>query len=497
MKRLVIFSFLFLMTSLPLFAQGNGTLSFFSGEVKIKEKGEISWQPAKLNMSIKAGDEIKTGPDSKAEIRIGNDLIKIDGNTHFVVAELAKKNLFEVALGKAWFRVKKIRGKEIEVRTPTAVVGVRGTIFSVEVRDGITLLDVLKGMVEALIKENSFIVRGGEGLRADPAGPIRRKLTPDEKKVFRKNMASLTLEGQRSNLQMEVRSVRTEFARERIEALMVKARDFSAGRSMRDVHQNLVRVEQHLYRPTNSSLRFFNINKRETNIGDVTNFNYLKNEIVFNKELPEDISKWPEWIANEIEEDKEVSTTNFEQQDNLQPQETTSVSSTDLHPELMETIISNGRPDDEGADQMRWYSQWDKSKEQLKEAEFSINGVKYYREWGNDPDFVEPGYSDLQGENVKVIYDCGVTDAKGEEAGRLKLHSWLINNDGKVMTEERLEKMNFFEALKETGYEFRVESFGETPLLNKPIDIIFTADIIIAALRELAGAVTAATIEAE
>ena len=109
------------MVSLPLFAQENGVLSFFSGEVKVK----VDWQPARLNMSIKAGDEIKTGPDSKAEIKIGKDLIKIDSQTHFVVTELAKKSLFEVALGKAWFRVKKIRGKEIEVKTPTAVVGVR------------------------------------------------------------------------------------------------------------------------------------------------------------------------------------------------------------------------------------------------------------------------------------------------------------------------------------------------------------------------------------
>ncbi|MBU0566441.1 FecR family protein, partial [bacterium] len=206
MKKLII-SFLFLMVSLPLFAQENGALSFFSGEVKVKENGR-DWQPARLNMEIKTGDEIKTGADSKAEIKIGNDLIKIDGNTHFVVAELAKKSLFEVALGKAWFRVKKIRGNTIEVKTPTAVVGVRGTIFSIEVRDGITLLDVLKGMVEALIKEKSFIVRGGEGLRTDPAGPVRRKLTPDEKKVFRKKVASLTPEGQRSNLQSEIRSVR-------------------------------------------------------------------------------------------------------------------------------------------------------------------------------------------------------------------------------------------------------------------------------------------------
>ena len=502
MKKLII-SFLFLMVSLPLFAQENGALSFFSGEVKVKENGR-DWQPARLNMEIKTGDEIKTGADSKAEIKIGNDLIKIDGNTHFVVAELAKKSLFEVALGKAWFRVKKIRGNTIEVKTPTAVVGVRGTIFSIEVRDGITLLDVLKGMVEALIKEKSFIVRGGEGLRTDPAGPVRRKLTPDEKKVFRKKVASLTPEGQRSNLQSEIRSVRAEFAKERVQALQVKARDFSAGRSMRDRYQNLVRVEQHLYRPTNSSLRFFNINKRETTRGDVTNFNYLKNEIQFNKELPEDISKWPEWIANEIEEDKEVTTTdvareaNLEPQDNLQSQETTNVSST-IHPKSMETIISNGKPA-EDADRMRWLSKWNGSKLGdpkfwIDKGEDGLGYVEYSNDWRTESE--KDGDKELWSREVVQIRKLDNTSPIPD--GELLISSALIDNNGNIMTKDRLKEMGIFEALEKTGFEYRVESDPNSRyrLLLNPIDIIFTADIIIAALKELAGAVTAATIEAK
>lgn len=479
MKKLVI-HFLFLMVSLPLFAQEKGTLSFFSGEVKVKEKGEIAWQPARLNMEIKTGDEIKTGPNSKAEIKIGNDLIKIDDNTHFVVAELAKKNLFEVALGKTWFRVKKIKGKEIEVRTHTAVIGVRGTIFSVEVSDGTTLVDVLKGIVEVLIKEKSFIVRGGERFKADTNKPPeemfeQRKLTPEEEKEFGRGLSNLQREG---DLRQEIREVKAEFAEERLLALEVKARDFSAGRSMRDVHGNLVRVEQHLYRPTNSSLRFLNINKRDTTKGDVTNFNYLKSEIQFNKELPEDIGKWPEWIANEIEKDENSSA---------------------IQPEWMETIISNGTPGDKDADRMRWKSEWDENKGSLGDLRFFIyhGGTKIETEYSKDWKDVdrpfescESGY--LEDEQIKIV-----NDLNGKEAGRLTVSSYLINNDGNKMTEEGLERMGIFEALKETGLECRIENTGEFTLLNKPIDIIFTADIIIAALKELAGTVTAATIEAK
>ena len=47
-----------------------------------------------------------------------------------------KTTLLDLALGKVLVHVEKLQGKsKFEVRTPTALTGVRGTTFTVEVRE--------------------------------------------------------------------------------------------------------------------------------------------------------------------------------------------------------------------------------------------------------------------------------------------------------------------------------------------------------------------------
>ncbi|MBU1613806.1 hypothetical protein KJ693_00690, partial [bacterium] len=214
--------------------------------------------------------------------------------------------------------------------------------------------------------------------------------------------------------------------------------------------------------------------------------------------------KWPEWIANEIEEDKEVTTTdvareaNLEPQDNLQSQETTNVSST-IHPKSMETIISNGKPA-EDADRMRWLSKWNGSKLGdpkfwIDKGEDGLGYVEYSNDWRTESE--KDGDKELWSREVVQIRKLDNTSPNPD--GELLISSALIDNNGNIMTKDRLKEMGIFEALEKTGFEYRVESDPNSRyrLLLNPIDIVFTADIIIAALKELAGAVTAATIEAK
>ncbi len=485
-------------------------LSFFIGDVFVKKKDEVDFKKASLNMVIEEGDQIRTGEDSRAEIRREEDVIKIDSNTMFDVVFMShKKDLFKVIFGKVWFRLKRLKEKEASVETPTCVMGLRGTIFSVFVFRNETIIDLFKGKLEVLAEERKYILKDGERLRHSPDKPKRerierKKLEAWEIKEFEDifklpeeavimpaptQLVALPLEvkkpglfeklkegmrpGEDVGLKAEIRDIRNEIREERQVINIVKARDFSAGRSMKDVWGNLLRVEQHLYRPDNSSIRFININRRETTEEDTSQFSYAMIDAKFNKELPDDISKWPEWIAQEIDEGVK----------------------SELHPERFEIILSNGRPGDD-CDKIKWESIWKETK--LSEPTFWIDkggdNNKLYEQFSNDWKSTyscEDRNKFYRYENFNIYKNK--TDLN--PAGSLRLSSWIINNDGEIMRDDDFKKMDFFDALNKTGCEIRIEPIGEKQLISKPIDIVFTADIVASVIKGLFGKVIGKIIE--
>jgi|GEM_PF-2578103 len=486
-------------------------LSFFFGEVFIKQKAKTEWIKPVLNMVIKEGDVIRTGEDSSVEIKRDEDVIKISPNTTFTVKVLKeKKDVFSIIFGKVWLRIKRLKERDSSVETPTAVMGLRGTIFSADVSARKTITDLLEGELDILAEGKRFILKQGERFDIDLDRPIERRiekrpLSPDERNKFKdifklkelpklkpqempqvsipqaipqvslpptppslpkeKLLDKLKAPEEMENLRDEIRGIRGELVSERLSVLTVKENDFQAGRTMRDMHGNLVRVEQHLYRPTNKEIRFVNINKRETTNNDTSEFSYGMIDAKFNKELPDDIRKWPEWIKGIIDED-------------IKP---------DIHPERVEAILSNGKPQDANADRMRWISEWNSTKNKLKKPEFYIyNGftkieTKYSNDWKSVSK--EEGKNEFWKEET---FDVSL----GPNTGQLFVGSYLINNDGKKLTKDDFKGANFFDSLETTALEMRFAS--STGLLNKPIDIIFTADIVLSGIREFMGGVIGA-----
>ncbi|MEW6482641.1 MAG: FecR family protein [bacterium] len=497
--------FLLLFTTLA-FAE-DFKLSFFMGEVFVKQKDKTEWIKASLNMIIKEGDQIRTGEDASAEIIRGEDVIKIACNTTFTLKILAeKRDVFSVFFGKVWLRIKRLKEKDTTIETPTTVMGLRGTIFSVDVLGKRTITDLFEGELDILAEGKRFILKAKERFLHDVDRPIekrieKRPLSADEMKGFKeifklpeelpkaplpqaaipqtglvslekpkeKLLSQFSAPKEIEDLKGEIRGIRNELKTERLSILTVKERDFSCGRTMRDKWGNLVRVEQHLYRPTNSSIRFVNINKRETRLENTSQFSYGMIDAEFNKELPDDIRKWPEWIKGMVDEDTIA----------------------DLHPEIVEFILSNGRPQEANADRMRWVSEWDSSKDELKEPNFYIDK-------GGDNSFGYTPYSndwksirETTGESKNEFWseETFKISKGGNVVGEMFVGSYLINNDGKVLNEDDFKNIDGFDALETTALEMRFES---TNLLNKPIDIIFTADIILAGIRELMGSVIGA-----
>ena len=116
------------------------------GDVKIKTPDKEEPFAATVGLTLNETDVIVTEPESSALIEIqgmqGNATVELRENTQILIIELTRnditekeKTLLDLAVGRILINVEKVQEdkSKFEVKTPTSVVGVRGTKFSVEV----------------------------------------------------------------------------------------------------------------------------------------------------------------------------------------------------------------------------------------------------------------------------------------------------------------------------------------------------------------------------
>lgn len=151
MKRLMVFvcvlSLLAGTSSFGLAEQVNRTagITDLNGTVEIKTSS-ADWMPAQKGMILNAGDTIRTKPGSWAVVNLdGNGetaSVEVKENSQMRLAELfadkqaaTESTLLDLALGQILVKAKKLHSEKsrFEIKTPTSIVGVRGTTFSVSV----------------------------------------------------------------------------------------------------------------------------------------------------------------------------------------------------------------------------------------------------------------------------------------------------------------------------------------------------------------------------
>ena len=122
-------------------------IASFKGKVHVQTNGELTWIPAKVGMILNEGDVVRTKEGSRAILDLkgitGEEAtVEVEENSLLMLAELIKdeekktqKTLLDLAVGKILIKAKEMRSKEsdFEVKTPTSIVGIRGTSFGVEV----------------------------------------------------------------------------------------------------------------------------------------------------------------------------------------------------------------------------------------------------------------------------------------------------------------------------------------------------------------------------
>jgi hypothetical protein len=120
------------------------TIADLKGTVEIRTPAG-TWEAAKAGMTLTEGDVITTKADSTATLNLSGTeeaTVSMKPNSQMAFAELVmdkkegtQKTLLDLALGEILIKTQKLQTKEskFEVKTPTSIVGVRGTAFSVAV----------------------------------------------------------------------------------------------------------------------------------------------------------------------------------------------------------------------------------------------------------------------------------------------------------------------------------------------------------------------------
>ncbi|MBI4051751.1 MAG: FecR domain-containing protein, partial [Elusimicrobia bacterium] len=261
-------SLFFVLAAHPL-AFSQIQIQQLTGKVEYRTGKEGAWQTAAKGTEVPPGGAIRTDTDGRATLLFPNRsrlwLRESSG------LEVAEENALSHKLSLLWGKIKaKVphlsRRERFEIRTMTAVCSVRGTEFTLEANEkgeGLAIRTTFGEVKLNLFKPGEEIVAErmeipqGMGFGGGQVGLLTRT---DELEVMSDWSPEVAGEQRFQDLKdkevarQEVHQFaqRTNEAEEQVRDILVrlKEEDFATGRTLKDVHGNLVRVDQRLLRPT-------------------------------------------------------------------------------------------------------------------------------------------------------------------------------------------------------------------------------------------------------
>lgn len=171
-----------------------------SGLVEVRRSGKGEWKALGNGGLIKTGDVVRSDKSGTAEFRWADGTrwkimplteIKVKKSTYNMVKK-ADQSQLQLTTGKVFIRIIKSLQptSRFEVETPTAVAAVRGTIFSVEVKNGKTAVAVFKGKVqvssEGVNDHAEDLISPGQLAISNGAGDLHEASDALELKEFEK-----------------------------------------------------------------------------------------------------------------------------------------------------------------------------------------------------------------------------------------------------------------------------------------------------------------------
>lgn len=171
---------------LPWIGQGvtqAATLSQMDGRVEIRLAGDETWHLAWAGERVKAGDHIRTAPQSTATLTFFDGSTTVmEAETEIAIVQASPQQgddgrilVLRQVVGQTYNCVHQQRdtAARFAIETPAAVIAVHGTGFSLAVdSEGITYLVVVDGQVSVTVQDATVVVLAGEEITLQPGQPL-------------------------------------------------------------------------------------------------------------------------------------------------------------------------------------------------------------------------------------------------------------------------------------------------------------------------------------
>lgn len=118
--------------------RSRAVITFMIGEAQVFRNN--AWGGADMGMELAQGDRVRTGAGGTVDVQVGTSVVRVKEKSELALAALflegstgIENTSLELALGTVLAKPKKlVKGESFLIKTPTAVAGVRGTMFMVE-----------------------------------------------------------------------------------------------------------------------------------------------------------------------------------------------------------------------------------------------------------------------------------------------------------------------------------------------------------------------------
>jgi maltose-binding protein MalE len=160
-----------------------GVVVYVSGGVQISGGG--TWIDVEPGDVVEAGATLRTDKDGFCELQFGPTVsVRVEPGTEFRIDSVAVDATAAVrggvTAGAILAKVKQLSGSDLQISTPSAVVGVRGTAFKVSVSGTATVVTVREGTVKVTREGTTVDVGAGRRAEAAPGAAVKTRAAAAE-----------------------------------------------------------------------------------------------------------------------------------------------------------------------------------------------------------------------------------------------------------------------------------------------------------------------------
>ncbi len=309
MRTLMLAVLVAVSSALP--AAAEFTVLAVSGIVRIAPPGSDVFAPAERGQNLGEGTTVSTAENGRVTIGMGpKNTVKLRGNAKIVVGstkpEGSRMKLIAGRIRGVFAGLTGGRKFDLEFESRSAVASVKGTtIVADNGPDGIRIRTVFGALDFVVDGTHHGIPQGCGVFLVDGKGVTVNALT-DEEIQDSLSDGDLQVSNERKDLHDFVNTARDAVWQDQDVVSQIREDDFAVGRSLRDVHGNLARVDQRLVRPFPNMVQVVNLVKRDEykyagkfgyTGGSGPRFDYLMVKIQFDANLPDNILDWPAFFS--------------------------------------------------------------------------------------------------------------------------------------------------------------------------------------------------------